>query len=200
MPRSAFPPFGAVFPRFQYRGIRHGVPARRADRAVPVELGRFLAVIHAICTLLGQHLRLDSRGRRDRNGPWEHRAPRVAFEMDQGCPTCGVNYDCIIHLLRLHSSSLFEIGTTISLTVAALARAVERSETYVRQHIHRKHLVAGKDGRRVYVELDEARRWARQRGLPFAPPNRTSASVAAMKNRTARMTVLAWKGVGDPLP
>ena len=51
MPRSAFPPFRAVFPRFQYRGIRHGVPASAADRAVLVELRRLLAVNHTICTL-----------------------------------------------------------------------------------------------------------------------------------------------------
>lgn len=81
----------------------------------------------------------------------------------------------------------------MNLTVAELAHAVERSETYVRQHIYRKHLVTRKEGRRVYVELAEARRWARQRGLPFSPPTRTSVSVAAMKNRTARMTVLAWE-------
>ena len=82
----------------------------------------------------------------------------------------------------------------MNLTVAELARAVGRSETYVRQHIYRKHLATRKEGRRVFVELAEARRWARQRGLPFSPPSRLATSVASMKNRTARMTVLAWEG------
>ena len=53
------------------------------------------------------------------------------------------------------------------LTVAELALAVGRSENYIRQHIHRKHLTARKDGRSVFVALDEASRWARERGLPF---------------------------------
>ena len=80
----------------------------------------------------------------------------------------------------------------MDLTIAELARAVDKSETYVRQHIHRKHLTARRNGRNVFVALDEAARWARERGLPFGTPARASATAGDMKDRTARMTVLAW--------
>ena len=80
----------------------------------------------------------------------------------------------------------------MDLTVAELARAVDKSETYVRQHIHRKHLTARRNGRNVFVALDEAARWARERGLPFGMPARASATAGDMKGRAARMTVLAW--------
>ena len=75
------------------------------------------------------------------------------------------------------------------LTVADLARAVGRSENYIRQHIHRKHLIARKHGRSVSVALDEAMRWASKRGLDFvAPPH--AVTTGPMELRTARMTVL----------
>ncbi|MCY4470045.1 MAG: helix-turn-helix domain-containing protein [Thiotrichales bacterium] len=80
----------------------------------------------------------------------------------------------------------------MDLTIAELARAVDKSETYVRQHIHRKHLTARRNGRNVFVALDEAARWARERGLPFGTLARASATEGDMKVRTARMTVLAW--------
>ena len=80
----------------------------------------------------------------------------------------------------------------MNLSIAELARAVNRSEIYVRQHIHRKHLNARKDGRNVSVAVDEAIRWARERGLSFDLPARASATAGAMNGRTARMTVLAW--------
>ena len=48
----------------------------------------------------------------------------------------------------------------MNFTISELALAVEKSETYVRQHIHRKHLSAQKEGRNVFVALDEAARWA----------------------------------------
>ena len=82
----------------------------------------------------------------------------------------------------------------MKLTIAELAVAVDRSETYVRQHIHRKHLAVIKEGRRVYAELHEARRWAEERGLPFRSPVRAAMAVATIRDRVARMTVLAWKG------
>ena len=44
------PPFDAISPLFQSGRTRYGLTARTADRAVPVELGRLLAVIHAICS------------------------------------------------------------------------------------------------------------------------------------------------------
>ena len=44
--RRGFPPFDAVLPLFRYGGMRLVVPTRMADRAVLVELIRFLAVNH----------------------------------------------------------------------------------------------------------------------------------------------------------
>ena len=59
----------------------------------------------------------------------------------------------------------------MNLTISELARAVDKSETYVRQHIHRKHLTVQKDGRNISVALDEAVRWSQERALPsFCPP------------------------------
>lgn len=84
----------------------------------------------------------------------------------------------------------------MNLTIAELARAVDKSETYIRQHIHRKHLTVRKDGRNVSVALDEAMRWARERGLPFNLPARASVTTGATENRTARMTVLTWHAPG----
>ena len=78
------------------------------------------------------------------------------------------------------------------LTIAELAVAVDRTETYIRQHIHRKHLAVVKKGHRVYVDVDEARRWAQERGIPFRPPSRTTTAMTPMQDRTARMTVLVW--------
>ena len=80
----------------------------------------------------------------------------------------------------------------MDLTIAELARAVGKSETYVRQHIHRKHLTARREGRNVFVELDEAARWARERGLTFGTPARISTTAGDLKGRAARMTVLTW--------
>ncbi len=84
----------------------------------------------------------------------------------------------------------------MNLSIAELARAVNRSEIYVRQHIHRKHLNARKDGRNVSVAVDEAIRWARERGLSFKLPARASVTAGAVNGRTARMTVLAWHAQG----
>ncbi len=77
------------------------------------------------------------------------------------------------------------------LTVPELARAVGQSENYVRQHIFRKHLAVQKGGRNLLVTRDEALRWARERHLPFDPPAHARESSPAMKDRMARMTVLA---------
>ena len=84
----------------------------------------------------------------------------------------------------------------MNLSIAELARAVDKSEIYVRQHIHRKHLTAQKDGHNVSVAVDEAVRWACERGLSFKLPARASVTAGAMKERTARMTVLAWHAPG----
>ena len=50
-----------------------------------------------------------------------------------------------------------------------------------------------RDGRNVSVTLNEAVRWARERGLSFVSPTRASVITEDMKDRTARMTVLAWQ-------
>ena len=84
----------------------------------------------------------------------------------------------------------------MKLTISELVHAVGRKEGFIRQHIHRKHLVTRKEGRNVSVELDEAMRWARERGLPFNLPARASVTMGVMKDRTARMTVLAWHKPG----
>lgn len=78
----------------------------------------------------------------------------------------------------------------MTLTIAELARAVGKSDNYVRQHIRRKHLIVQKHGRSVSVALDEAARWARDRRLPFAPPAPAAAMTGEPEGRTARMTVL----------
>ena len=80
----------------------------------------------------------------------------------------------------------------MDLTISELAQAVSKSENYVRQHIHRKHLTARRVGRNVFVTLDHAARWARERGLPFGVPALALAMPGNMKDRTARMTVLTW--------
>ena len=49
--RQSYPPFDAIFSPFKHGSIRYGRTASAADRAVLVELRRFLAVIHTICTL-----------------------------------------------------------------------------------------------------------------------------------------------------
>lgn len=84
----------------------------------------------------------------------------------------------------------------MNLTISELAHAVDRKEGFIRQHIHRKHLRIRKEGRNVSVELEEAMRWASERGLPFNLPALTSVTTRAMKDRTARMTVLAWHKPG----
>ncbi len=84
----------------------------------------------------------------------------------------------------------------MNLTISELAHAVGRKEGFIRQHIYRKHLLTRKDGRNVSVELEEAMRWASERGLPFNLPVLTSVTTRATKDRTARMTVLVWHKPG----
>ena len=76
------------------------------------------------------------------------------------------------------------------LTIQELARAVGKSENFVRQHVNRKHLTVQRDGRRVSVAHDEAARWAHGRGLPFNLPTNAWPSTGTTGRRTARMTVL----------
>ena len=80
----------------------------------------------------------------------------------------------------------------MNFTIAELAQAVGKSETYVRQHVHRKHLTTRKDGRNVSVALDEATRWARERGLPLDLPARAVPMTGNVSDRVARITMLVW--------
>ena len=84
----------------------------------------------------------------------------------------------------------------MNLTIAKLAYAIDKDEAYIRQHIHRKHLTVKKDGRNVSVTLDEAMRWAHERGLPFNLPAHASVTTGATEDRTARMTVLTRQAPG----
>ena len=85
----------------------------------------------------------------------------------------------------------------MDLSIAELARAVGRSEGYVRQHIHRKHLTVRRSGRSVSVALAAAIRWADERGLTFVPPGRVAITGSTPDGRTARMTVLVLNQPGD---
>lgn len=85
----------------------------------------------------------------------------------------------------------------MELSIAELARAVGRSEGYVRQHIHRKHLTVRRSGRSVSVALAAAIRWADERGLTFVPPSRVAITGSTPDGRTARMTVLVLDQPGD---
>jgi excisionase family DNA binding protein len=54
------------------------------------------------------------------------------------------------------------------MTVFEVAFTVGKTTGYVRQHIHRGHLEASRDGRgRVVIEFEEVRRWAKSRDLEF---------------------------------
>ncbi len=78
------------------------------------------------------------------------------------------------------------------LTVSELARAVNKNEAYVRQHMRRGHVKTVKVGRNVFVESEDAARWAVDRGLPFDLPNRPTFSVGSSSDRIARIAVLSW--------
>ena len=79
------------------------------------------------------------------------------------------------------------------LTIAELARAVEQKESFVRQHVNRRHLNVERNGRNVLVALDEAVRWARERRLPLTLPAHVSIPAGNTENRVARITVLSWQ-------
>ena len=88
----------------------------------------------------------------------------------------------------------------MKLSIAELAQAVDRSENLVRQHIRRKHLSAEKTESGISVDLQEAARWARARGLSFRAPAAAILTAGAMASRTARMTVLTWNEEGQEQP
>lgn len=85
----------------------------------------------------------------------------------------------------------------MNLTIAELARAVGKSESFVRQHIHRGHLPARRAGGRVSVALDEALNWARSRELPLVRPHSAWSENLSTTDRVARITVLAWQPKGE---
>ena len=80
----------------------------------------------------------------------------------------------------------------MKMTVSELARAVNKNEAYVRQHMRRGHIKTAKVGRNVFVESEDAARWAVDRGLPFDLPNRPTLSLDISSDRVARVAVLAW--------
>jgi hypothetical protein len=85
----------------------------------------------------------------------------------------------------------------MNLTISELARAVGKSEGFVRQHIHRGHLPVRRAGGRVSVALDEALNWARARELPLVQPRSTRSEGTCAVDRVARITVLAWEPKGE---
>ena len=84
----------------------------------------------------------------------------------------------------------------MDLTIAQLAVAVDQSENYVRQHINRQHLKVRREGRNVFVDVEEALRWANERGLSLTLPGHLAAPIVDIRTRAARMTVLTWR-IGD---
>ena len=80
----------------------------------------------------------------------------------------------------------------MKLTIAELADATKQRQDFIRQHINRNHLKVQREGRNVLVDLDEATRWARERGLSLDLPAHVAIPTSYMQSRTARMTVLTW--------
>ena len=78
--RRSFRPFDAVALLFQYSGTRYDPAARTADRAVPVELRRFLAVFRGFRTPLIQRDRKWFRAHR--KGRWDLSAMSIRGATD----------------------------------------------------------------------------------------------------------------------
>lgn len=87
----------------------------------------------------------------------------------------------------------------MELTVPQLAQIVEKSESFVRQHIHRRHLMPRRQGRNVYISIDEARRWALNRNLPFKTPAWILRTGLGPDERVARITILNLREPGRPV-
>ena len=83
------------------------------------------------------------------------------------------------------------------LTIAQVAEAVQQKESYVRQHINRKHLTVQREGRNVFVYLDEAVRWAQERGLALSQPAHWVVPTDYVQTRTARVSVVSRRLIGD---
>ena len=82
-------------------------------------------------------------------------------------------------------------------TIAQLAEVVQQKESYVRQHINRKHLNVQREGRKVSVDLNEASRWAQEWGLSLSLPAHVAVPTGYVESRTARTTVLSWYPGGN---
>ena len=98
---------------------------------------------------------------------------------------------CLKHrhyTVSYHSSK----GLNMKLTIAELADATKQRQDFIRQHISRNHLKVQREGRNVFVDLDEATRWAHERGLSLDLPAHVTIPTSYIQNRTARMTVLTW--------
>ena len=80
----------------------------------------------------------------------------------------------------------------MNMTVAELAKAVKKPETYVRQHVRRGHIKTVKAGGNLFVTPEEVTRWAAERGFVIDAPSRPTYTVDRAVDRVARVTVLAW--------
>ena len=78
----------------------------------------------------------------------------------------------------------------MELTIAQLARAVDKDPGYVRQHVFRGHLKTHKLGNTHYIDVVEAARWAFDRRLTFIAPSVPSESRVNPAKRAARITIL----------
>lgn len=77
------------------------------------------------------------------------------------------------------------------LTVAQVADAVKKDQGYVRQHVFRRHLAAHRRGGNIFIDQEDALRWAIARGLEFNAPIENVATDINPDKRIARITVLA---------
>ena len=80
----------------------------------------------------------------------------------------------------------------MKITVAELAKAVGKQETYVRQHMQRGHLDHVKEGRSVFITTESATLWAKDRGLTLNLPAHAISSIEPVTKRIARTAALSW--------
>ncbi len=78
------------------------------------------------------------------------------------------------------------------LTIKELARAANVSQGLLRQHIQRGHLRVHREGGKVSITLEDARRWARQRGFALSLSTVLPETHGDAVSRSARVAVLAW--------
>ena len=78
------------------------------------------------------------------------------------------------------------------LTIKELAGAANVSQGLLRQHIQRGHLRVHREGGKVSVAVEDARRWARQRGFALSLSTVLPETHGDAVSRSARVAVLAW--------